>query len=96
MERQYCIQLTFYSGFDEISLWWNPPAFSFTSAPRAIIGYSELVTELHQAEQHARANLGQVRFHLYHHDLEFGFQPGTVLRPRAEMQNVMQQGGKPA
>jgi len=70
MENLYLIQLTFYDGKNEISLWWLPLAHCFTfSEPRALIAGVDLPTEASHAEQHARQVLQGKPFHLYTHDI---------------------------
>lgn len=77
MENLYLIQLTFYDGTDEISLWWLPSSHCFTfSQPRAVIAGVDLPTEASHAEQHARQVLTGKKFHLYTHDI-------TAALPRA-------------
>lgn len=84
MENLYALQLTFYDGSDEISLWWMPAASCFTfSQPRALIAGTDLPTEASHAEQHARQVLHGRRFHLYTHDVSAAIGRAPVVSKKA-------------
>lgn len=83
MENLYLIQLTFYDGSNEISLWWFPPSSCFTfSQPRALIAGTDLPIEASHAEQHARQVLQGRPFHLYTHDITAAIGRAPVVEKK--------------
>ena len=85
MIAQFILQLTFYNGHNEISLYWLPERQVFTFAqPRAVISASDLEFEKAHAEQHARQVLGKEPFHLYAHDLSLCLDKAARLARRLE------------
>lgn len=84
MIPQYILQLTFYNGQNEISLYWLPDRHCFTFAiPRATISGGDLHFEQAHAEQHAQQVLGKEPFHLYAHDLTKCMSCGAAARKGA-------------
>lgn len=84
MENLYALQLTFYDGSNEISLWWMPAASCFTfSQPRALIAGTDLPMEASHAEQHARQVLRGRPFHLYTHDVTAAIGRAPVVAKKA-------------
>lgn len=83
MENLYALQLTFYDGSNENSLWWMPSAHCFTfSQPRALIAGTDLPGEASHAEQHARQVLQGRPFHLYTHDITAAIGRAPVVGER--------------
>lgn len=71
MEKQYLIQLTFYDGKDEKSLYWLPSLFCFTFAlPLDGIPAGDLNDHLSFARQHALQILGPRALHVYAHAMK--------------------------
>ena len=84
MENLYLIQLTFYDGSNEISLYWLPDRNCFTfSQPRALIPASDLSIEANNAEQHARQVMQGRPFHLYTHAITAALGRAPVTEKKA-------------